>query len=243
MTTGTLMLTEALKAAGIIGVGQPASGEDITDALFHLNVMLGQWNRKRWMVYHLVDTAFTSTGAQSYTVGPNQNFNIVRPDRIEAAYFRQLIEDQPNLVDYPLDVLQSYEDYARIRLKTLTTWPQVFFYDSGYPTGKLYVHPVPQASLFEIHILTKDVLASIAANAVAQTYNLPPEYDGAILWNLAVRLRAAYGMAPDPVKIGLAKDALNVIRNSNTQIPRMRMPAALRGGQIYNIFSDQSGGS
>lgn len=236
MTTGAQIILQAQKAAGIIGVGQAASGEDTSDAQFHLNTMIGQWNRKRWLVYHLIDTAFTSTGAQSYTVGPGGNFNIPRPDRLEAAYFRQLITSSPNLVDYPLDILQSREDYSRIRLKTLTTWPQSIFYDSAFPLGSVYPVPIPQAALFEIHLVTKDTLSTISN--LAAVYNLPPEYDAALMWNLAVRLRAAYQMPPDPVAIGLAKDALNVIRNADAQIHRLRMPSAIKGRGIYNIFSD-----
>jgi hypothetical protein len=238
MTTAAALILQAQKAAGIVGVGQSASGEDTADALFQLNAMIGQWNRKRWMIYHLIDTALTSTGAESYTVGPSGAFNIPRPDRLEGAYFRQLVSGSPNLVDYPLGILEAREDYSRIRLKTLTTWPQVAFYDAAYPLGSLYVYPVPQAGLFEIHILTKDTISSITN--LAETYNLPPEYDAALTWNLAVRLRSAYGLPPDPVKIGLAKDALNVIRNANAQVPRLRMPRGLRmSGGGYNIFSDR----
>lgn len=241
MTTPADLILQAQKAAGIVGVGQPASGEDTSDALFHLNSIIGQWNRKRWLIWHLLDTAFTSTGAQSYTVGPNGNFNIPRPDRIEGAYFRQLVSGSPNLVDYPLDLLESREDYSRIRLKNLSTWPSAVFYDAAFPTGNLYVYPVPQSGLFEIHILTKDVISTISAAQMGQAFNLPPEYDAALMWNLAVRLRAAYRYPPDPVMIGVAKDALNVIRNANTQIPRLKMPSGLRrmGGSRYNIYSDR----
>ena len=238
MTTGADIVTQSLKTAGVLGVGQAASGEDTSDALAMLNDIIGQWNRKRWLVYHLLDTAFTSTGAQSYTVGPGGNFNIPRPDRLEGAYFRQLVSGSPNLVDYPLDLLESREDYSRIRLKTLTTWPQVAFYDAAYPTGSVYVYPEPQAGLFEIHILTKDVLGSIAT--LQQAVSLPPEYMAALKFNLAVRLREAYQLAPRPVLVGLAKDALNVIRNANAQVPRLRMPRGLRRmGGGFNIFSDR----
>lgn len=243
MTTAAAIILQAQKAAGIIGVGQVASGEDTADALFHLNAMIGQWNRKRWLIWHLIDTAFTSTGAQSYTVGTGGNFNIPRPDRLEAAYFRQLVNSQPNQVDYPLEILESREDYSRIRLKTLTTWPQTIFYDAAYPMGVVYPHPIPQAGLFEIHLVTKDTISSITN--LAATYNMPPEYDAALMWNLSVRLRAVYQLPPDPAAIGLAKEALNVLRNTNAQVPRLRMPAALRGTSNagYNIFSDNTTGN
>jgi hypothetical protein len=236
MTTAGDIISEALKAAGVTGVGQAAAAEDVTDALIHLNQLIGQWNRKRWLVWHLVDAALTSTGAQTYTVGPGGNFDIPRPDRLEAAYVRQLIAGSPNLVDYPLEILNSREDYSRIRLKTLTSWPQAIFYDAAYPLGVVHPHPVPQAGLFEIHLVVKDTLSQVAAPGTA--LNLPPEYEAALLWNLAARLRSAYQLPPDPVAIGLAKDALNVIRNADAQIPRLRMPGALGPGGVYNIFSD-----
>lgn len=241
MTTAADIITQALKAAGVIGSGQPASAEDTNDALFHLNAMIGQWNRKRWMVYHLIDTALTTTGAQSYSVGPGGDFNMPRPDRLETAYFRQLVNATPNQVDYPLTVLEAREDYSRIRLKSLTTWPTTIFYDAANPLGKVYPWPVPQANLFELHLVTKDTLSSFAAPSTA--FSFPPEYLAALVYNLAIRLRVAYRLPGDPVLVGLAKDALNVIRNANAQVPRLRMPRGISRGGRYNIFSDGPGSS
>ncbi len=34
-----------------------------------MNMMLAQWQRKRWLVYSLDDVSFAPTGAASYTVG------------------------------------------------------------------------------------------------------------------------------------------------------------------------------
>lgn len=237
MTTAADLIAQALKISGVTGVGQPGAAEDVTDALVHLNQMLAQWSRKRWLVFHLVDTAVTSTGAPSYSVGPGGDFDIPRPDRLEAAYVRQLISGSPNAVDYPLELLAAREDYSRIRLKSLTGWPQAIFYDAAFPLGRVYPHPVPQAGLFELHLVVKDTLASCPTPAAA--LNLPAEYEAALLWNLAVRLRSAYQLAPDPVAVGLAKDALNVIRNADAQVPRLRMPGALGAGSVYNIFSDE----
>lgn len=246
MATAGDLIGQALRQSGVYGTGQVPSGQDTSDCLNLLNQMVGQWNRKRWLIYDLIDTFLTSTGAETYSVGPGCDFDIPRPDRLEdGCFFRQLVSDQPNLVDYPLNLFQSREDYSRIRLKTLTTWPEIIFYDSGYPTGTIYVHPIPQASLFEIHILTKNVISTFAN--LATTVALPPEYEAAILWNLIVRIRSAYQMPDDPVARGLAKDALNVIRGANAQVPRLRMPRGLGAsggnGGMYNIFSDSSGSS
>ena len=86
-----------------------------------MNMMLAQWQRKRWMVYSLDDVAFTPTGAASYTVGLGGTVNIPRPDRIEAAFVRLTNGAMP--VDYPLALLEAREDYNKIALKNLQTFP------------------------------------------------------------------------------------------------------------------------
>jgi hypothetical protein len=37
----------------------------------------------------------------------------------------------------------------------------------------------------------------------------------------------------------LASTSLNVIKNSNAQIPRLQIPIQLGRGYLYNIFSDR----
>jgi hypothetical protein len=237
MTTPQDIIRAALKKSGVLGVGQTALAEDTNDAYYDLQDMLGQWQRKRWLIYDLVDYAYTSTGAQSYTVGPGGNFNInPRPDRIESAFFRQMIQSQPNQIDYPLEIIEAREDYNRIALKQLTTFPQYLFYDSNFPTGLAYPWPLPLASIYEIHLTVKQTLNQFTS--LSQTINLPLEYMAALKYNLAVRLRQAYQLPPDPAMIGLAKDALNVIRNANVQIPRLRIPTDLIRPGLYNVFSD-----
>lgn len=238
MTTPLDIIKLALKNAGVLGVGQTPLAEDLNDAFKLLNWMLGQWQRKRWLIYHLVDLAKTSTGAQSYTVGPAGDFNIAtRPDRLESAFFRQTVQSQPNQIDYPLEILQSREDYNNIALKQLTSFPSYIFYDSAFPLGSVYPWPVPQATIYAVHITVKAVLAQFTS--VEQTIVLPDEYMAAIHYNLTARLYGAYTRPPDPVIIGLAKDALNVIRGANVQIARLTMPADLTRPGVYNPYSDQ----
>ena len=115
------IITMALKDVGALGVGQSPLPEDTNDAYTKLQWMLGEWNRKRWLIWHLVDLSITSTGATSYSIGPVGS-DIVwdpRPDRLESAFLRQLVQSQPNQIDYPLELIQSYEEYTNIALKSL----------------------------------------------------------------------------------------------------------------------------
>lgn len=238
ITTPNDVILLALTDAGVIGQGQTASGQDVADSFNRCNMMLAQWQRKRWLVYHLVDLAFTSTGAISYTVGLGGNFNVARPDRVEAAYFRQLLTSSvPNQVDYPLEMIEAREDYSRIMLKTLQTFPQYLFYDAAFPLGSVFPWPVIPATIYELHILLKEQLGQFTS--LTQTINLPPEYLACILHNLTARLQIAYKIPVDPGVVALAKDALNTVRNANTQITRLHMPQAVLRPGHYNIFSDR----
>lgn len=237
MATPNEIINQAFKKSGVLGVGQTASAEDTNDAFLDLNDMLAQWQRQRWLIWHLVTTGFTSTGAVSYTVGPGGNFNIPRPDRLESAFLRQLVTTQPNQVDYPLGIIQAREDYNRIALKTLSTFPMYVFYDSAYPTGVVYPWPVPQPSIYQLFITTKAHLSRFST--LTEEIDLPPEYIAALKWNLAARLRPSYQLPEDPQITALANIALNVIRNANAQVARLTMPDDVVRNGNYNIFSDQ----
>lgn len=238
MTTANDIIVDALQAAGVIGVGQVPLAENVNLSLRQLNRMIAQWNRKRWLVYHLIDTSLPCTGAQFYTVGSGGDFNIPRPDRLEAAFFRQTTTAPANQIDYNLQILESMEDYSRISLKQLVSFGYYIFYDSGYPLGKVYPWPILQ-NQYELHIITKAVLSTFAS--LATTVNLPPEYEEAMQWNLALRLRPLFQMPPDETVTAMAAASLNTLRGANTQIARLTMPRPLNGGGIYNIYSDQNG--
>lgn len=239
MTTVTRIANLAMRDSGVLATGQTAQAQDVADLLLRLNMVIAQWNRRRWLVYRLVDTAFRCTGQQSYTVGAGGDFDIPRPDRLEAAYVRQLVPANPTPVDYPLEVIQSREEYAQITLKTLkASPPQSIWYDSGFPLGSVYPVTIPN-SQYELHILTKEVLSTFVNTA--QEIILPPEYEWALHTTLVNQLRAANRLPVDSYWIGQEKAAMKTIRSSNFQLGRLSMPAALSQvtGGNYNIYSDR----
>jgi hypothetical protein len=240
-TTPAALNQLALLDSGVIGQGQLASGEDVNNAFLRGNMMLAQWARKRWLVWNLTDVAKVSTGAISYTVGTGQDFDILRPERLEdGCFMRQLNTTSGQAIDFtPLKLLTSHEDYNRIAIKGMGTFASVVFYDSAWPFGKVYFWPVPQASTYELHILVKTPITQFTA--LNQVVNMPDEYQAAYHYNMQVRLRVAYRLPPDPVIISLARDSLNLIKNANAQIPTLRMPARLTSrGYGYNVYSDST---
>ena len=283
------IIVRALEDVGVIGVGQTPLAADVNFGLSRLNSMIGQFNRRRWLVFHTVDIAAPTTGLNVYSVGQGQQFNIPRPDKLEdGCYFRQYFSGAPGssnsnfpfttgsgdfnsdfgqdfsggaqvlisqppgyAVDYPLALLQSREDWNRIPLKNLSSWPAFIFYDPAstlyspigggapVPTGFLYINPIPLAGQFEIHILVKDVLATLAN--LSTVLATPPEYEEAFEYNLAIRFAAKYQIDCPKEVLGLAQAALATIRSANTQVPLLDLPVGLTSNGVrYNVFSDRS---
>lgn len=323
MTTARDFVTLALREAGVTGVGQTPLAEDINDCFTLLTRMLAMWRKKRWIVPELVDISARANGAISNRIGPGQHYNWIRPDKIQYAYFKDLNSPQgSNSVSYPLTPIWSREDYSKISLKELNTWPSRYFYDNAYPYGNVFIWPIPSTQ-FEVHLVIKgnigfnvvllsgriddggagyvdgvypaipftniDSLGSggtanvtvaggvvtvveiqdggdgykigdslsfsnsdlggtgagfvyTATNVTSSLdaeFNMPEEYEEPIHYNLVVRIAAHYQKPLNPVHGKLAVMGLNVIRNSNTQISKLVMPASLRrnAGNDFYIFT------
>lgn len=245
MTTGLDIVTQALWKSGITGRGIPVSATDKQDALADLNDMLSQWRTQRYMVWELLTTGFICDGRTvPYTVGPGGDYNMTpRPSRIEAAFLRQLNNTGNLPVDTPLRVIEARETYNRFALKTLTTFPQAVFLQTSLPLAQLNIYPWPSpAGQYQVFISTKNTMPVMTLATNLDTF--PEAYIPAMKFNLARRLRQAYGKGskPDPELVRLANDSLDVIQQMNIQIPDMVMPIGLLpNGPGYNIFSDQFG--
>jgi len=250
------LLTNALVDSGVVGIDEAIEQPVLNRAFTQVNWLLATWARKRWLVYRLQDYSFVSTGAGNYAVGLGQIVNInPRPDRLEYAFLRFLNNTNINgafnsdfnadfstgfttfPVDIPLEIISSHEDYARIPVKTIGTIAWRIFYDPVWPVGLLFPWPIPQATIYELHVGFKVVIPRF--QSLQQKINFPPEYENALNWCLARRLRASYQMPADPTIDSLARDGLNAIRLANTAVPTLRLPAQLNNRRrAYNVYGD-----
>lgn len=237
-TTGADIIKDALFYAGITGQGIDPSGEDTASAKRICNDMLSEWSARRWLIYSLLDNSIVCDGRVSYTVGPGGAIPLAaRPDRVEFAYIRLLQPQSPTLrTDYPLEQLLAREDYSRISLKQMASFPYYFFYDPSLPTGNIYPWPIPN-NQYELHILTRVVLPRL--DVLGDELIFPEGYEGALKWNLARRIRAAYRYPPNAEINALAANGINVISSNNFAVPMLQVPRELTGGGRYNFYSDQ----
>ena len=156
MTTGRDLCTDALKEAGILGVGQTALPEDINDAFVRLQRMLSTWQKQRYLIPSLEKINFTADGSIYYTVGLGGNVNIKPPSDIKGGYVVQR-NTGTTPVSLQLRKIFAFEDYIRISVKELQSLPTYFFYDNRYPLARLYPWPIPN-STYELHFLTQSRL-------------------------------------------------------------------------------------
>jgi hypothetical protein len=178
-----------------------------------------------------------------FETGPNAPTQALSaaPRRLKAAFLRQPSSGAGLPIDYPLYALNAMEDYSRIALKGMHSFPGAYYYDPAWPLGRLFVYPIPVGSIYGVGIVLRDQLP-IQFLTDADTFELPYIYYNAFYLNLAIRLRPHYGMRTyqgDHLP-NLAKGAREAIRNTSAQVPVLEMPQELSRPGVYNIFSDRT---
>jgi hypothetical protein len=247
MTTPLDIITKALKAARLLGVGQTALAEDANDAFVTLNWMMKQWQVKRFLVYRTKDVSVSSTGQLFYTIGPTGDIvTTVRPEKIDSGFARYVgtggdfnddfNDDFSNIqahLDYPLEFISAREDYNRILKKRYIGYPTYYFYDAEIPDGNIYVWPRPATDIWTLHFSIKEILPRFTS--LYEDIALPDEYFAALYYNLAVILITENGKPLRPDLVVLAKDALSTIRGSNIQVPTMSIEVPMMSDYSRNI--------
>ncbi|MGE5650943.1 MAG: hypothetical protein ACM34A_12170 [Bacillota bacterium] len=229
MTTAADIINMALKDIGVIASGETASAEDAADALMTLNQMIGQWQAQKSYVTGQQAISFNVTGEQTYSIGSGADINTTLPVAIDSAFYRL------NGIDYPVDVLNSFEDYENITLKTITgTIPSAIFYRRDYPNGTIYVWPQPQTG--SINLVTRDNLPTYAA--LTDPLNVPAEYELALRYSLAELLLVSFPQAtPRMDVVSMAQRARRVMKRNNLNIPMMGQPQEVLSNGRFSIYS------
>jgi hypothetical protein len=210
MATAAAIIKRALRLIGAIAAGETPGASEQADGLETLNAMLDSWRTSSLAAYAMRDETLTLTGAASYTIGPAGNLNTVRPVRIEAAY--QRVDD----TDYPVR-LASATAWAGLAAKSVTSdVAEWLYYEPSYPLGKLYLFP--KATTGALHLVT---MVPLTAFAASDEVALPPGYQDALTYHLAVRLALEYSRPVTAELAALARDAADKIQRVNFRAPSM----------------------
>lgn len=205
MATARDVIKRSLRLIGAIASSETPSGAEMADALSTLNAMLDSWSTENLIIYSKTTEKFQLvTGTNTYTIGPGGDFDTTRPIELISA----AIEDQsasPS-VEYCVDIL-TFEEWADIRVKNLDGLPTKLFYNPESPLGVITLWPKPDTA-------DKLVLYSLKplggfANA-SDDVELPPGYELALSYNLAVLIAPEYNKA---ASVDVVNSALNLKAN------------------------------
>ncbi len=230
MTTARDIIRDAFYKITVLGTGQSLSNEDAVRGFNVLNQMLSMWSVDGNMIFHDTRETFTLTGAISYTIGPGATFDTVRPDDIVAAYTTD------GNTDYHL-TKYGVEQYARLDQKDTGGVPEIYYYDANFPIATLYLYPAPTSqtsiTLFSRKPLTQ--FASLDADLI-----FPPEYETAMIYNLAVMISPEYEREPSRSVVKTARSAYRAVEKQNLRkdqnVSRIDVPKTEHQANLYNIF-------
>lgn len=205
MTTLKSIVTGALKKAGMVGNGQTPPAYMLADALHEMNQMTELWATRG--VNYPVDTTLTLTpGLAAHTIGTGGSLNTSRPVRVLDSYIR--ISGN----DYPVEVISAAK-YDAIGNKSTQGRPVVMRYDQTMPRGTITFFPVPDVAYsFVLNSINK-IPEYTTSSDLANDTGLPPGFDIALEYNLAIILAANNGRQLLPTVLALAGSAFDTIYN------------------------------
>jgi len=91
---------------------------------------------------------------------------------------------------------------------------------------------------YTLHVWSLKQLTEFSILTTSST--LPPAYDRAIIFNLALEIAGELGSPMDPLNIKIAGDSFTNIRNANLarRVNTLSVDSALSRRTIYDIHSD-----
>lgn len=214
MSSAADLITLALKDIQVLDESETPSAYLMADALTTLNQMMSLWSVSDNYVHAELDLTFAPTGAASYTIGTSgADVIAANPNAILYAFLRK------SNIDYPIAILNTFEEYQSIPYKTVSTFPSYLYYNPTYPLGTIYLYPQPDAADGTMHlgVNAEFPIYSVAASSI----NLPLQYDMAIRFGLAEYLAIMMGRVPRPDINMMAKRALKMLKNNNLKIQEL----------------------
>lgn len=232
MTTALTIIKAALRKIGKLGTGQSLPAEEAADALEALNGLIELWAVDDNKVYTQTRESFPLVGGKAaYTIGSGADFNTARPVEIIAAFTRMAggVDDQPL-------TLWDIRQYATLNDRITTGRPEILYYDGNFPIGSITLWPVPNQA-DTLHLYSYKELSAFPL--LSTDINLPPGYEQALVFNLAVMMAPEYETEASPTVKKLAGQYKRVIENANTKTfnDQLTIDPTLLEQSRFNIYT------
>lgn len=209
MATVLDVVKASFRLISVIAQGESPNASEGADALSRLNLMLAQWSIERINIYtKLRSTHALSGGVQTYTIGAGGVFNVTRPVKIDASKILQ-----SNGLETDLTILQTAEQWNAIPEKNVSAVQPLSLYDDyAYPLSTLHLWPKPSGTPTLVLVSWKQLTGFTLLD---DTFDLPPAYQQAVEYNLAVLLAPEYGRPIDAAVASVAGSSRQSITQMN----------------------------
>lgn len=226
VATAQEMITRSMRLIGALGQGDAMTASEATDGLTALNVMLDSWAVEKIPVYSARRDTFVPNGSESYTIGTGGTINIPRPNEILSMTWRS------NNVDYFIHKTGQHI-WDQISFKSVVSIPEIFYYEKTFPLGRIYIFPSPSGGMMEIQ--SNERLQSFSG--LTDQLSLPPGYQRAIEFNLALELAGEYAMPVPDTVANRAIESKAAISSANIE-PLFVLLDPITHKASYNIYGD-----
>lgn len=231
------LIRSALRKISVLAAGEPVNPDDAADALDVLRQMIDAWATENLLIYSVNQVnKNTLIGERVYTIG---TFADPAPDPLPDNHI-----DSPNIIqimsavirensetDYPLDSI-SYDKYNEVARKSDSQRPNAFYLQQGWPVSTIYLN-APPYEVGQLRLMVKQSLSSLIATAsLNDPVALPPGYEQAIVYNLAMMLAPEYER---PISVDIASMATMGKRN----IKRLNYQSSTLGVDRALLVSDK----
>lgn len=232
-TTALDLISDALKLIGALAAGETADAGVASDALNRLNDILEQWRLDRLMVYNVTRQTFPLVSSQQlYTIGASgADFTVERPVWIDSATI-EFNHGTAQQFELPLRIFTDQE-WGEVSMKAMaSSFPSGVWFNQQFPLSQLYFWPIPnQAGLRVALMLPMEVLAPVT---LASLMTMPPGYQKALRYALAVELAPEMGRELSALVLKIARESKASIMAQNESPVTMKCDAGMSSGRPWN---------
>lgn len=204
----TQIVTRALQILGVLPGGTSATGDQLTDATLHLNLMLKSWQNDGMQLWRVAEKTFAVgdgllSGTYAYTLGTAGTITTSgRPEDLLGVYYRETSTSNQT----PM-IRISREQYYALPNPTTSGTPTQYWYDPLL-TPKIYFWPAPDDNFMNNYtVVIVYQMPFDDMDSTTDTLAFPQSWELAVVWNLAEQLSTEYGL-PIPERQWVSQEAL-----------------------------------
>jgi hypothetical protein len=238
------LIKASLRLLGVLASGEEPTAEEATDGVSALNTMIDSWKNESLMVYTVAQRDFSLiANKKTYTLGPGGDWDMPRPVGIEAMNLIYA-NTQPFPLILPIEIL-TLEQYNQIIVPDTTSDPAAVMYcyiDGAFPLRNLTFYLVPNASatVTLYYWQSADSLTGTISEQLNAQLALPPGYERALKYNLAVEMANEFAREPLPSTMQIAVDSKAVLKRVNYRPLYLATDPALQPVGGFNYITGTS---